>query len=63
MGLKVKLLNMSSTLVTVNEYEARAYEILPQNARDYYKSGAGDEHTLSLNKEAFKRYIVLLKKV
>ncbi|XP_026466591.1 peroxisomal (S)-2-hydroxy-acid oxidase-like [Ctenocephalides felis] len=46
---------MSSTLVTVNEYEARAYEILPQNARDYYKSGAGDEHTLSLNKEAFRR--------
>lgn len=50
---------MSSKLVTVNEFETKAYEILPQNARDYYKSGAGDEHTLSLNKDVFKRYDIL----
>jgi hypothetical protein len=33
---------MSSALISLDDYEKRALEILPQKARDYYRSGAGD---------------------
>ncbi|XP_055596511.1 uncharacterized protein LOC129746688 [Uranotaenia lowii] len=46
---------MSSPLVSVKDYEKRAAEIIPRNALDYYRSGAGDELTLRLNRLSFER--------
>ncbi|XP_069701994.1 uncharacterized protein Hao [Periplaneta americana] len=42
-------------LVCVGDYEHHAKNILPKNALDYYSSGAGEEFTLALNREAFRR--------
>lgn len=42
-------------LVSIRDYEQRAYEIIPRNALDYYRSGAGDELSLGLNRTAFDR--------
>ncbi|XP_015602171.1 peroxisomal (S)-2-hydroxy-acid oxidase isoform X2 [Cephus cinctus] len=47
-----------SQLVCINDYENYALKNLPRNACDYYKSGAGDEQTLNLNRNAFKAYRV-----
>jgi 4-hydroxymandelate oxidase len=44
-----------SKLVTVDDYEAAAREVLSPMAYDYYRSGADDEHTLRRNREAFSR--------
>lgn len=33
---------MSSQFISLYDYEKRALEILPENARDYYRSGAGN---------------------
>lgn len=46
----------SSTLVTVDDYEAAARTRLSAMAYDYYRSGADEEHTLRRNREAFARY-------
>ncbi|XP_070506348.1 uncharacterized protein Hao [Chironomus tepperi] len=37
-------------------YEKRALELLPESIRDYYRSGAGDENTLSWNREDFNNF-------
>uniref|UniRef100_A0A8D8HYU8 (S)-2-hydroxy-acid oxidase n=1 Tax=Culex pipiens TaxID=7175 RepID=A0A8D8HYU8_CULPI len=42
-------------LVSIQDYARRASQIVPQNALDYYRSGAGDELTLRLNRIAFDR--------
>uniref|UniRef100_A0A182PJC0 (S)-2-hydroxy-acid oxidase n=1 Tax=Anopheles epiroticus TaxID=199890 RepID=A0A182PJC0_9DIPT len=42
-------------LVSVRDYEKRAHEIIPRNALDYYRSGAGDELSLALNRTGFDR--------
>uniref|UniRef100_A0A182MUV4 FMN hydroxy acid dehydrogenase domain-containing protein n=1 Tax=Anopheles culicifacies TaxID=139723 RepID=A0A182MUV4_9DIPT len=42
-------------LVSVRDYEQRAHEIVPRNALDYYRSGAGDELSLRLNRTGFDR--------
>uniref|UniRef100_A0AAG5DRZ0 (S)-2-hydroxy-acid oxidase n=1 Tax=Anopheles atroparvus TaxID=41427 RepID=A0AAG5DRZ0_ANOAO len=42
-------------LVSIRDYEQRAYEIIPRNALDYYRSGAGDELSLGLNRSSFDR--------
>lgn len=42
-------------LVSVSDFERRAHEIIPANALGYYKSGAGDEFTLNLNREYFNK--------
>lgn len=42
-------------LVCVSDFEQRAINLLPKNALDYYRSGAGEEFTLNLNREAFRR--------
>ncbi len=48
---------MSSTpLVTIDDYEARARELLSREAYDYYAGGAGDEWTLRENRTAFERF-------
>ncbi|KAF7269085.1 hypothetical protein GWI33_017842 [Rhynchophorus ferrugineus] len=43
-------------LVCVKDFEEYAYNVLPRNALDYYKSGAGREETLRDNRRAFSRY-------
>ncbi|XP_018325124.1 hydroxyacid oxidase 1 [Agrilus planipennis] len=42
-----------SELVCVSDFEKEAFQNLPKNARDYYRSGAGLEKTLSENRNAF----------
>lgn len=43
------------SLVCVGDFERQAASILPKNALDYYCSGAGEEFTLGLNRDAFRR--------
>jgi (S)-2-hydroxy-acid oxidase len=43
------------SLVCVRDFERYAISILPKNALDYYCSGAGEEFTLALNRDAFRR--------
>jgi (S)-2-hydroxy-acid oxidase len=45
-----------SNLISLDCYEKRALEILPESARDYYRSGAGDENSLRWNREDFSNY-------
>lgn len=42
-------------LVCVQDFEDRAYKILPRDALDYYRSGAGRQETLGNNRTAFSR--------
>ncbi|XP_049793259.1 uncharacterized protein LOC126203064 [Schistocerca nitens] len=44
----------SQKFVCLDDYEKHASTVLPRNALDYYASGAGREHTLKLNRNAFK---------
>lgn len=46
---------MNTPLVSVSDFEQHAYKVLPRNALDYYKSGAGQEQTLKDNPLAFSR--------
>jgi (S)-2-hydroxy-acid oxidase len=45
-----------SNLISLDEYEERALKILPERARDYYRSGAGDENSLAWNREDFRNF-------
>ncbi|XP_019872931.1 2-Hydroxyacid oxidase 1 [Aethina tumida] len=45
-----------NNLVCVQDYENQACSILPKNALDYYRSGAGQQETLLDNRRAFTRY-------
>ncbi|KAH8367156.1 hypothetical protein KR084_005006 [Drosophila pseudotakahashii] len=42
-------------LVCVEDFEKKAAGQLEKNALDYYRSGAGEQFTLGLNREAFRR--------
>lgn len=42
-------------LVCVGDYEKKAAETLAKKPWDYYRSGAGDELSLQLNKTAYDR--------
>lgn len=42
-------------LVCVEDFEKKAEAHLEKNALDYYRSGAGEQFTLGLNREAFRR--------
>ncbi|XP_060517368.1 2-Hydroxyacid oxidase 1 [Cylas formicarius] len=44
-----------SDLVCVKDFEDRAFKILPRNALDYYRSGAGRQETLENNRTAFSK--------
>jgi 4-hydroxymandelate oxidase len=52
---------MSEEINAINlwELEARARELLPQMAYDYYASGANDEVTLRENRAAYERITLL----
>ena len=42
-------------IVCLDDFEKHAFQTLPQNALDYYRSGANDEITLRDNIESFRR--------
>lgn len=44
----------------MEDFEKKAFTKLEKNALDYYRSGAGEQFTLGLNREAFKRFLSLL---
>lgn len=46
-----------TNFVCVEDFEKHALKILTPLARDYYKDGAGEEHSLKLNKEAFSKFV------
>lgn len=48
-----------ANFVCVKDYEKQALKILTPLARDYYKDGAGEEHSLKWNREAFKKIRIL----
>jgi (S)-2-hydroxy-acid oxidase len=45
-----------NNLVSLDDYERQARQLLPKNALDYYQSGAGDEQTLKWNRSDFNNY-------
>src|SRR5262245_57881443 len=45
-------------LVTLEDYEAPAREIIPADVYDYVAGGAGDEWTLRENRRAFDRWVI-----
>lgn len=47
-----------AALVCVEDFERYAYQHLPRNALDYYRSGANDEQSLKDNRLAFSRYLL-----
>ena len=44
------------SLLSVADFERKAKEQLERSALDYYRSGSGEQVTLGLNREAYKRY-------
>lgn len=54
--LTVKSSIAMTTLVCIGDFEQHAHSVLPKNALDYYRSGAGAEETLIHNRRAFSRY-------
>jgi (S)-2-hydroxy-acid oxidase len=46
---------MGESLVCVKDFERHAFSVLPRNALDYYRSGAGAEQTLAHNRQAFSK--------
>lgn len=51
---------MSNEIVCVKDIEKYAYKVLPRNALDYYRSGAGSEESLANNKNAFSKLVFLI---
>ena len=45
-------------IVTVDDYEPLAREVLPADVFDYYAGGAGDEWTLAENRRAFEDWVI-----
>src|SRR5215470_14201930 len=42
--------------ITIEDFDARAREILPPMVYDYFAGGAGDEWTIAENRSAFSRW-------
>jgi isopentenyl diphosphate isomerase/L-lactate dehydrogenase-like FMN-dependent dehydrogenase len=45
-------------MLTVDDYEPLARQVLPADVFDYYAGGAGDEWTLAENRRAFERWVI-----
>jgi len=45
-------------IITVEDYEPLAREVLPADVFDYYAGGAGDEWTLAENRRAFEDWVI-----
>lgn len=46
---------MAPPYVCVTDFEEEAHQILDKKIVDYYRSGAGEEVSLNLNRQAFRR--------
>src|SRR5215211_812888 len=46
------------TILTVDDYEPLARQVLPADVFDYFAGGAGDEWTLAENRRAFERWAI-----
>ncbi|XP_061396854.1 uncharacterized protein LOC133332468 [Musca vetustissima] len=46
---------MAPPFVCVTDFEEEAHKIIDKKALDYYRSGAGEQFSLNLNREAFRR--------
>ncbi|XP_044738366.1 peroxisomal (S)-2-hydroxy-acid oxidase GLO1 [Chrysoperla carnea] len=46
---------MNSNFVSVKDFKEYAHSVLPRNSLDYYRSGAAEQLTLALNKQAFNK--------
>src|SRR5829696_1303072 len=46
------------TILTVDDYESLARQVLPGDVFDYFAGGAGDEWTLAENRRAFERWVI-----
>ncbi|OXU29923.1 hypothetical protein TSAR_004386 [Trichomalopsis sarcophagae] len=46
---------MMDSFRRLDEFENHAVSVLPPSIRDYYVNGAGEGHTLKINREAFRR--------
>ncbi|KAI9582611.1 (S)-2-hydroxy-acid oxidase GLO1 [Glossina fuscipes] len=44
-----------TSFVCLKDFENEAFKVIEKTALDYYRSGAGDEFTLNLNRKAFNR--------
>jgi hypothetical protein len=51
---------MLAKFVSVDEIEQEALQCLPRSVRGYYASGADNEQTLARNRQAFKRFVLVL---
>ncbi|XP_017891803.1 peroxisomal (S)-2-hydroxy-acid oxidase GLO3 [Ceratina calcarata] len=47
---------MAQSMICIEDFEKYAEKHLTPAVRDYYNSGAGEQYTLKLNTEAFKKY-------
>ncbi|XP_071869385.1 hydroxyacid oxidase [Bombus fervidus] len=47
---------MAQRMICIEDFEKYASTHLTPSVRDYYNSGAGEQFSLQLNKDAFKRY-------
>ena len=45
-------------IITVDDYEPLAKQVLPADVFDYFAGGAGDEWTLAENRRAFERWVI-----
>lgn len=48
---------MAQKMICIEDFEKYASTHLTPSVRDYYNSGAGEQFSLQLNKDAFKRYL------
>lgn len=46
---------MAPPYVCVTDFEEGAQKVLEKKTLEYYRSGAGEEFSLNLNREAFRR--------
>ena len=54
---------MADKLVCVLDFEKHAHKVLPNNALDYYRTGADQEQTLRDNRQAFLRYLNMFQQI
>lgn len=53
---------MSQQMICIEDFQKYADQHLTPSVRDYYNSGAGEQFSLKLNTEAFKKYVKKKKK-
>ena len=51
---------MANSFTCVDDFERYAFNNLPKNALDYYRSGADQQITLNENRNAFTRYGIIM---